>query len=164
MRSGEALYNPGVKQYKKYPNRRLYDIEASRYVTLADLRRVIARGESVEVTDSRTGKDLTRALLLQIIAEQEVDERKPILTNRVLEHLIRFYSDSMNSLVSRYIEQSIMTFIEQQNLYRERMKTIGELEPIAMIREALERNIEFWTNLASPKPGGSKSGRRARRD
>ena len=58
----------------------------------------------------------------------------------------------MNNLVSRYIEQSIMSFIEQQELYRARMKNLAEVEPVAMIKKALERNIEFWTTMAVPKP------------
>lgn len=140
-----------MKLYKKYPNRRLYDIEASSYVTVEDLRAVIADGESISVVDSKTDKDLTRTVLMQIISEQEGEGHQPILTNRVLEHLIRFYGDSMNNLVSRYIEQSIMSFIEQQEINRNRLKSLAAAEPVAMIKKALEQNIEFWTNLATPK-------------
>jgi polyhydroxyalkanoate synthesis repressor PhaR len=140
-----------MKYYKKYPNRRLYDIEASSYVTVDDLRAAIAAGESISVLDSKTEKDLTRNVLLQVIAEQEGEGHQPILTNRVLEHLIRFYGDTMNNLVSRYIEQSIMSFIEQQELYKKRMKHLAEAEPVAMIKKALEQNIEFWTNMTVPK-------------
>jgi len=140
-----------MKLYKKYPNRRLYDIEASCYVTVDDLRAVIAAGESISVVDSKTDKDLTRTVLLQVITEQEGEGHQPILTNRVLEHLIRFYGDTMNNLVSRYIEQSILSFIEQQELNRKRMKHLAEAEPVAMIKKALEQNIEFWTNMAAPK-------------
>ena len=146
------LYDAGMKLYKKYPNRRLYDIEASCYVTVDDLRAVIADGESISVVDSKTDKDLTRTVLLQVISEQEGEGHQPILTNRVLENLIRFYGESTDNLVSRYIEQSIMTFIEQQELNRKRMKHLKEAEPVAMIKKALEQNIEFWTNLSTPKP------------
>jgi polyhydroxyalkanoate synthesis repressor PhaR len=140
-----------MKQYKKYPNRRLYDIEASSYVTVEDLRAAIVAGESITVTDSKSDKDLTRTVLMQIISEQEGEGHHPILTNRVLEHLIRFYGDTMNNLVSRYIEQSILSFIEQQELNRKRMKHLAEAEPVAMIMKALEQNIEFWTNLSAPR-------------
>jgi polyhydroxyalkanoate synthesis repressor PhaR len=140
-----------MKYYKKYPNRRLYDIAASCYVTVDDLRIAIAAGESISVVDSKTEKDLTRNVLLQVISEQEGEGHQPILTNRVLEHLIRFYGDTMNNLVSRYIEQSIISFIEQQELYNKRMKTLSDAEPVAMIKKALEQNIEFWTNVTAPK-------------
>jgi polyhydroxyalkanoate synthesis repressor PhaR len=140
-----------MKYYKKYPNRRLYDIAASCYVTVDDLRIAIAAGESISVVDSKTEKDLTRNVLLQVISEQEGEGHQPILTNRVLEHLIRFYGDTMNNLVSRYIEQSIISFIEQQELYNKRIKSLSDAEPVAMIKKALEQNIEFWTNMAAPK-------------
>jgi polyhydroxyalkanoate synthesis repressor PhaR len=140
-----------MKYYKKYPNRRLYDIAASCYVTVDDLRIAIAAGESISVVDSKTEKDLTRNVLLQVISEQEGEGHQPILTNRVLEHLIRFYGDTMNNLVSRYIEQSIISFIEQQELYNKRIKSLSDAEPVAMIKKALEQNIEFWTNVTAPK-------------
>ena len=68
---------------KKYPNRRLYDTEQSQYVTLDDVRKMILGKDPVKVLDSKTGKDLTRSVLLQIIAEQEAEGHEPLLTNRV---------------------------------------------------------------------------------
>ena len=121
----------------------------------ATLRKVIAAGESVAVVDSKSGKDLTRNVLLQVISEQEGAGHQPILTNRVLEHLIRFYGDTMNNVVSRYIEQSILSFIEQQELHRKRMKDFAEADPGALFKKALEQNIEFWTNLTNPAAQGS---------
>ena len=95
---------------KKYPNRRLYDTEKSVYVTLEDVRRMILAKDPVKVLDSKTGKDLTRSVLLQIIAEQEAEGHEPLLTNKVLEQVVRFYGDSMQGVLGRYLEQSIMTF------------------------------------------------------
>lgn len=138
-----------MKHYKKYPNRRLYDIEKSCYVTVEQLRKEVVDGQSIAVLDSKTDKDLTRGVLLQIISEQEGEGHEPILTNRVMEQLIRFYGDSMQSLVSRYLEQSIMTFINQQEIHRKRMKTIAEVEPVALVRKALQQNMDFWTNLTN---------------
>jgi polyhydroxyalkanoate synthesis repressor PhaR len=148
-----------MKEYKKYPNRRLYDIEQSKYVTVDQIRQEIVDGETIQVVDSKSGKDLTRTVLLQIISDQEVEGHAPILTNRVLAQLIRFYGDSMHRLVSRYLEQSIMTFIDQQEAYRKRMKSLSEAEPVALVRKALEQNMEFWANLTKPplgKPGKPK--------
>ncbi len=138
-----------MRAFKKYPNRRLYDIEESRYVTVEDLRKLILVGESVSVVDSKTDKDLTRTVLLQIISEQEGEGHEPILTNRVLEQLVRFYGDPAQSVVSRYIEQSIMTFLEHQEKYRLRMQDFSNAEPLNLMRKALEQNIEFWNNMAS---------------
>jgi polyhydroxyalkanoate synthesis repressor PhaR len=80
-----------MREFKKYPNRRLYDISQSKYVTVEDIRQIVLKGESIVVKDSKTEKNLTRAVLLQIIADQEDEGHEPILTNRVLEQLIRFY-------------------------------------------------------------------------
>jgi len=89
--------------------------------------------------------------LLQIIAEQEDEGHEPILTNRVLEQLIRFYGAPMQSVVGRYIEQSIMTFLEYQEQYRRRVQEVTGGDPLAMMRKALEQNMEFWNRFA-PNP------------
>jgi polyhydroxyalkanoate synthesis repressor PhaR len=138
-----------MRDFKKYPNRRLYDIEESRYVTVEDLRKIVLAGESISVVDSKTDKDLTRTVLLQIISEQEGEGHEPILTNRVLEQLVRFYGDPVQGVVSRYIEQSIMTFLEHQEQYRLRMNEFSGAEPLNLMRKALEQNMEFWNKLAS---------------
>jgi len=138
-----------MRDFKKYPNRRLYDIEESRYVTVEDLRKIVLSGESISVVDSKTDKDLTRTVLLQIISEQEGEGHEPILTNRVLEQLVRFYGDPVQGVVSRYIEQSIMTFLEHQEQYRLRLNEFSTAEPLNLMRKALEQNMEFWNKLAS---------------
>ncbi len=138
-----------MREFKKYPNRGLEDIKESRYVTAEDLRKIVIQGESISVVDSRSGKDLTRTVLLQIISEQEGEGHEPILTNRVLEQLIRFYGDSMQSVISRYIEQSIMTFLEHQQKYRRRLQEFTATEPLDFMKKALEQNMEFWNRIAS---------------
>ena len=138
-----------MREFKKYPNRRLYDIQESRYVTVEDLRKIIMEGEPISVVDSKTDKDLTRNVLLQIITEQEGEGHEPILTNRVLEQLIRFYGDTMQGVVSRYIEQSIMTFLEHQERYRLRVQEFSGTEPLNLMRKALEQNMDFWNKLAN---------------
>ncbi len=145
-----------MREFKKYPNRRLYDIEQSRYVTVEDLRKVVLHGESISVIDSKTEKDLTRTVLLQIISEQEGEGHEPILTNRVLEQLVRFYGDTMQGVMSRYIEQSIMTFLEHQERYRLRMSEFSGTEPLNLMRKALEQNMEFWNRLAGTSDGNRR--------
>ena len=138
-----------MREFKKYPNRRLYDIQESKYVTVADIRKLVLKGEVIRVLDSKTEKDLTRSVLLQIITEQESEGHEPILTNRVLEQLIRFYGAPMQNVVSKYIEQSIKTFLEHEQNYRQRMQDFSPADPMGLMRKALEQNMEFWNRLAS---------------
>lgn len=136
-----------MREFKKYPNRRLYDIEESKYVTVEDIRMLILAGESISVVDSKTEKDLTRTVLMQIISEQEGEGHEPILTNRVLEQLVRFYGDALQSVVGRYIEQSIMTFLEHQDRYRQNVRDLSDAEPLNMMRKAMEQNMDFWNRV-----------------
>ena len=127
-----------MHRLKKYPNRRLYDSTDSKYVTLHDLRQLIVEGESISVTDSRDGSDITRAVLMQILSEQEAEGHEPVLTNRALEQIIRFYGDRLGSVASRYIEQSILTLLEHQDQFRSRMRQLSELNPLNIMRQALD--------------------------
>jgi len=141
-----------VRILKKYPNRRLYDTQQSEYVTLDDVRKMILGKDPVKVLDSKTGKDLTRSVLLQIIAEQEAEGHEPLLTNRVLEQVVRFYGDSMQNVLSRYLEQSIMTFLEQQELYQRRMREVLNANPLKLMQRLADQNINFLRSLL---PGGA---------
>ncbi|MDZ7684237.1 MAG: polyhydroxyalkanoate synthesis repressor PhaR [Gammaproteobacteria bacterium] len=152
-----------MREYKKYPNRRLYDIEQSKYVTIEDIRQVILKGQTIVVADSKSGKDLTRSVLLQIISEQEGEGHEPILTNRVLEQLVRFYGSPAQSIMSRYIEQSIMTFLDHQERYRKRMMDFTDSEPLATMRRAMEQNMEFWNRLAASSLDPDRTRERTRR-
>jgi polyhydroxyalkanoate synthesis repressor PhaR len=142
-----------VRILKKYPNRRLYDTEKSEYVTLDDVRKMILGKDPVKVLDSKTGKDLTRSVLLQIIAEQEAEGHEPLLTNRVLEQVVRFYGDSMQNVLSRYLEQSIMTFLEQQELYQRRMRDVLNASPLKLMQRLADQNINFLRSLLPGVPG-----------
>ena len=79
-----------MRELKKYPNRRLYDLKDSHYVTVDDVRRMILAGESIRVLDSKDSSDITRGILLQILAEQEAEGHEPVLTHRAIEQIIRF--------------------------------------------------------------------------
>ena len=127
-----------MHRLKKYPNRRLYDSTDSKYVTLHDLRQLIVDGESISVTDSRDGSDITRAVLMQILSEQEAEGHEPVLTNRALEQIIRFYGDRLGNVASRYIEQSILTLLEHQDQFRSRMRQLSEMNPLNIMRQALD--------------------------
>jgi polyhydroxyalkanoate synthesis repressor PhaR len=124
---------------------------------------MILGNDPIKVLDSKTGKDLTRSVLLQIIAEQEAEGHEPLLTNRVLEQVVRFYGDSMQSVLSRYLEQSIMTFLEQQELYQRRMRDVLNASPLKLMQRLADQNINFLRTLLPGVPipgsdtGASKS-------
>ena len=145
---------------RKYANRRLYDTSESRYVTLEDIRQLIVEGEDFQVEDSKTGEDLTRNILLQIITEQEnregANEGGPMFSNKVLQQLIRFYGDGMQTSMSSYLEQSISSFMEQQKLLRQQMQQVMSGSPLQstnameLMRKVAEQNLWLWKNLANP--------------
>jgi polyhydroxyalkanoate synthesis repressor PhaR len=146
-----------MHKLKKYPNRRLYDTTSSHYVTTDDVRKLIVEGESIEVSDSKDGSDITRSVLLQILADQEADGHEPVLTNRAIEQIIRFYGDRLGGVASRYIEQSILTFLDHQDQFRERMKQLNELNPLTAMRQAFENTWGFDPASQTKKPSGSKA-------
>lgn len=127
-----------MHKLKKYPNRRLYDMTDSHYVTMDDVRKLISAGESIEVEDGKSGADITRGILLQILAEQEAEGHESVLTNRVIEQLIRFYGDQMGGVVGRYIEQSILTFLEHQDQLRSHLRQLNDMNPLNVMRQAFE--------------------------
>ena len=96
-----------MRLLKKYPNRRIYDTEESRFITLSDVREMVLRHEDFQVIDSKSGADLTRTTLLQIIADLESEGHASVLTNKILEDLIRFYGDAMGGVLGTLIERSI---------------------------------------------------------
>ncbi len=144
---------------RKYSNRRLYDTSRSCYVTLEDVKELVLGGEAFQVQDSKTGQDLTRNILLQIIAEQEAEGHGTLLTNQVLQQLIRFYGDPMQGMMSQYLEQSISAFLDHQDRIRDQMKTMmGAANPLNMMSRMADQNMAMW-NMFSPnsQPGEDES-------
>lgn len=148
---------------RKYANRRLYDATASRHVTNDDIRRLIAGGEGVKVIDDRSGEDLTRTVLLQIIAEQE-QFGAPVLSVQLLEGIIRFYGNPVQDLLSRYLEQSLGTVMQQQRTVQDQITKAmeGPLAPLAPLAELTRQNMDMWNRMQNsmlaaikPKPAGS---------
>ena len=131
---------------KKYPNRRLYDTEISSYVTLEDVRHLIIEGESFEVRDAKTSKDLTRAVLLQILAEHE-DIGQPIFSTQLLTTVIRFYGDSLQGIIGSYLERSIQMFSDQQQQLRGHIGNFVVQAPWSLLNQLTERNMEIWKGL-----------------
>ncbi len=141
----------GLRVIKKYPNRRLYDTEISSYVTLEDIRQLVQDGESFEVHDAKSGQDLTRSVLLQIIAERE-EQGQPLLTTQLLSQLIRFYGDSLQGFMGSYLERSMQVFLDQQQQFRSQLNTLLGQSPWAMMTDLTERNMELWRQIQGGLP------------
>lgn len=138
---------------KKYPNRRLYDTEISSYITIEDVRQLIVDGEEFEVRDAKTGEDLTRQVLLQIITEHEQDGQ-PMLSTQLLSQLIRFYGDSLQGFMGSYLDRSMQTFLEQQQQFRQQMGSVLGQTPWAMMNQLTERNMQLWKEFQQSLVGG----------
>ena len=131
---------------KKYANRRLYDASQSRHITLDDIRNLIVKGEKVRVVEDKTGHDITRHILLQVIAEQEQFGR-PILSTPVLEAIIRFYGNSMQGLLAAFLERSIETFLHQQAALQNQISKIVSHTPLATVADITRSNIETLAKM-----------------
>jgi polyhydroxyalkanoate synthesis repressor PhaR len=130
---------------KKYANRRLYNTGTSTYVTLEDLATMVKSGDDFVVYDAKTGEDITRSVLAQIIFEQENKEGQSLLPIAFLRQLIRFYGDSMQMLVPRYLEQSIDQLTQQQEKFRTQMaQAFGGLGAFGPIEDQVKRNMEMF--------------------
>jgi polyhydroxyalkanoate synthesis repressor PhaR len=109
---------------KKYPNRRLYDTAESRYITLADIRKLVVENVEFVVIDKKSQEDITRSILLQVIAEQE-HVGDPLMSRDFLSQVIRSYGGVMQGLIGSYLEQSLKLFAAQQREIRERVRNQG---------------------------------------
>jgi polyhydroxyalkanoate synthesis repressor PhaR len=134
---------------KKYANRRLYNTGTSTYVTLEDLAAMVKGGEDFIVHDAKTGEDITRQVLAQIIFEQENKEGQSMLPIAFLRQLIRFYGDSMQMLVPRYLEVSIDSFTREQEKFRQQMAQAFGAGPFAPIEDQVRRNMEMFERAFS---------------
>ena len=129
---------------KKYANRRLYNTGTSTYVTLEDLASMVKGGEDFIVNDAKTGEDITRSVLTQIIFEQENKEGQNLLPITFLRQLIRFYGDSMQMLVPRYLEVSIDSFTREQEKFRQHMAQTFGGSPFGALEDQVRRNMEMF--------------------
>jgi polyhydroxyalkanoate synthesis repressor PhaR len=129
---------------KKYPNRRLYDTAISSYVTLEDVKGLVLDGVDFEVTDAKTGTDLTRTILLQIISEEE-EGGEPIFSSELLAQIIRAYGGNMQSLLTSYLEKSMDLWADQQKALRERARTFMDASnPVQVLSQITEQNLSMW--------------------
>ena len=130
---------------KKYANRRLYNTGTSTYVTLEDLATMVKDGDDFVVFDAKTGEDITRAVLAQIIFEQENKEGgQNLLPINFLRQLIRFYGDSMQMLVPRYLEVSLESLTREQEKFRNQMAQAFGATGFGPLEEQVRRNMEMF--------------------
>jgi len=128
---------------KKYANRRLYNTGTSTYVTLEDLASMVKAGEDFVVYDAKTSEDITRSVLTQIIFEQENKEGQNLLPITFLRQLIRFYGDSMQMLVPRYLEVSIDSLAREQGKFRDQMAQAFGVSGFGPLDDMVRRNMEM---------------------
>jgi polyhydroxyalkanoate synthesis repressor PhaR len=127
---------------KKYPNRRLYDTETSAYITLAEVKELVLQYQEFQVQDAKSGADLTRAILLQIILEEE-SGGVPMFSTDMLANIIRYYGHAMQGLMGSYLERSIHAFHEAQKRFQEQAQSLyGELP----------KSSEAWNQVMSGQP------------
>jgi polyhydroxyalkanoate synthesis repressor PhaR len=140
-----AAMTGDVRVIKKYPNRRLYDTEISRYITLEEVRQLVLQSVKFRVLDKRTREDITRSILLQVIAEQE-EGGNPIFRTELLTHMIRFYGDPMQTSMGRYLEMSMQLFMDQQHRFTDQLKhLLGQAQqPLQILREMADQQMPIW--------------------
>jgi polyhydroxyalkanoate synthesis repressor PhaR len=144
---------------KKYANRRLYNTGTSTYVTLEDLASMVKAGQDFVVYDAKTSEDITRSVLAQIIFEQENKEGQNLLPIKFLRQLIRFYGDSMQMLVPRYLEVSIESLTREQEKFRQQIAQAFGGTPFGALEEQARRNMEMFERaFAMFAPFGRRSG------
>ena len=122
---------------KKYPNRRLYDTQTSSYITLVDVKQFVLENDDFAVVDAKSGEDLTRSILLQIILEEEAGGT-PMFSSAVLSQIIRYYGHAMQGMMGSYLEKNVQAFIDIQNKLAENSKGIYEGKPFSP---------EMWTQF-----------------
>lgn len=133
---------------KKYANRRLYNTGTSTYVTLEDLAEMVKAGEDFVVYDAKTGEDITRSVLTQIIFEEE-SKGQNLLPINFLRQLIRFYGDSMQALVPSYLEVSLESLAREQEKFREQLANTFGAEPFKAMEQLTKQNMAIYQNAMS---------------
>lgn len=136
---GAQQVPPGHRRVlKKYPNRRLYDTQTSSYITVQDVKEMVLRAVEFQVQDAKTGEDITRSILLQIILEEET-AGVPMFSTPMLANIIRFYGHAMQGMMGHYLEHNLQAFADLQQKFSEQSKTL--YDPTSF-------NADAWTQWA----------------
>jgi len=140
---GKKSSKDGPVIIKKYANRRLYDTSTSTYVTLEHLSELVRKEVDFEVRDAKSGEDLTRSVLTQIIFEQETKGKGALPTN-FLRQLIKFYGDGMQSVLPAWLDMSMNSFADRQEKWRSTMGKAFPMTPLGMFEEQAKRNVAMF--------------------
>jgi polyhydroxyalkanoate synthesis repressor PhaR len=143
-----------IRTIKKYPNRRIYDTEESKYITLNNVRDMIVGGIEFKVIDTQTKKDITRSILLQIIIEQESDTN-PLFSTDNLQNFIRYYGENQQHGFSDFISQSLTFFQNQQEQIQSSMSEIMDNNPMKVWSDINKQNIDMWQQMQGMWLGNS---------
>jgi|GEM_PF-510790 len=127
---------------KKYPNRRLYDTEVSKYITVADVRTLVMKGAKFRVVDTTNEEDITRSILLQIMLEEE-SAGNPLFTANMLDQIIRFYGGTLHGLFACYLEQALNVFAKQQHQVHETLVQ----DPLETVARVTQCSVETWADF-----------------
>lgn len=147
-----------IRVIKKYPNRRLYDTKISRYITLAEIKDLVMSYSDFKVIDAKTSEDLTRCTLMQIIAEEET-KGQPLMTQEILKEFVRFYGDSMQAMMSRFLEHSIKLFMERRAGLKSPLNTILGANPVSLMQNIAEQNMDSWKTQTTVKEDNKTNSR-----
>ena len=161
--TGGSSGGKGPRVIRKYPNRRLYDTVESRYVTLADIRRLVVERIDFVVLDRKSQQDITRTILLQVIAEQE-GAGESLMSRDFLSQVIRSYGSGLQDFVGRYLDESIQLFAREQRDLRDRFKNVVGIDPLETVTSVAQKNYQRWKALQEevfsrlPGPWGKDKG------
>jgi polyhydroxyalkanoate synthesis repressor PhaR len=131
---------------KKYPNRRLYDTVESRYITLADVRKLVIERIDFIVMDKKSQEDITRCILLQVIAELE-QAAEPLMSRDFLSQIIRSHDGHFHDMVGSYLEQSFKLFTNHQRDARERAKGAADADSLQAVTNLAQKNYQRWRSV-----------------
>ena len=131
---------------KKYPNRRLYDTEQSRYITLSDVEKLVHEHVNFWVQDTKTGEDITRTILLQVISEREESD-SPVLSQQVLEELVRMYGGGLQKMAQDYLDLSVGLWTETQEMFRKQASTPTPMDPVSSWQQLTQQNLEYLQRM-----------------
>jgi len=157
----EATTGDGPVVVKKYANRRLYNTQSSSYVTLDDLCHMVKEGVEFVVKDAKTGEDITRSVLTQIIVEEESKGGQNLLPIGFLRRLIGFYGDNLQGMVAQYLDFALRGFTQNQDQMRETVrKAFGGMFPFGDLDEMSRRNLALYEQtmrMFTPFAGGNNN-------
>lgn len=126
-----------MRRIKKYANRRLYDMGASKYVSLEDVKVLFAKGETVCVVDAQSGADITRSVLFQILAEEESQGKTPVLPQRMLARLAGYEDELLAGVLGNYLEQCMQLFVSHHDLFRRQMQDFDGESPVETLQQMM---------------------------